>query len=91
MKILRILSENFPLRMHRISSDMESQARAKTLINLEEEGNEHDTAAKERPEAKEVVQEMVQDKEMGETWTWMFLRFYPIKTFKMKKKALGIP
>ena len=28
---------------------------------------------------------MVQDKEMGETWTWMFLRFYPIKTFKMEK------
>ena len=30
---------------------------------------------------------MVQDKEMGETWTWMFLRFYPIKTFKMKKSS----
>ena len=30
---------------------------------------------------------MVQDKEMGETWMWIFLRFYPIKTFKMKKKS----
>ena len=25
--------------------------------------------------------------QMGETWTWIFLRFYPIKTFKMKKKG----
>ena len=27
--------------------------------------------------------------QMGETWTWLFLRFYHIKTFKMKKKRLS--
>ena len=61
MKILWILGENFPLRMQQISSNMERQARAKTLIRLEEEGNEDGDAVEEGTEVKEKANEAVQE------------------------------